>query len=568
MKNIWAQIKWIKGQTKTFIFFLSLPLIIEGILSIANVSMAIISKNLIDAATGKEKDLLMSNAILFIIIIIGEVVLDAILTLTKVRNTEAISNSIRQNLFNSLAQKEWIEFSKYHSGDILTRMTSDISNVVNIFVSTIPDIVSLGVSLIASFITLLYFEPSLAVVAFVLGPISVLVSRLYGRKLKKINLEIQKSEGRCRSLLQEFMQNMTIIKTFCLEKTTDKKIGELQSKKYNLVMGRGKLSMISSSALSVMYWIGYLIAFGWGVFGLFTGYATFGALTAFIQLIGKVQGPFTGLAYSLPQLISASASIERLMEVESLENETIGTRILNSNEIGIEFKNVSFFYEKDKTVLKSISTQICSGKITALVGPSGQGKTTFIRLILSLLRPKEGKIYITRGQEKFEISASARQLISYVPQGNTLFSGTIEENLCFGCADASEQEIEEALQLACAWDFVKELQNGIYTIIGERGVGLSEGQAQRLAIARALLRKTPIIIFDEATSALDSNTETNVLKAIGNLSPVRTCIIITHRLSALSICHRVLRIEDGNLFEFNNYTEEVLESILQNAAHV
>lgn len=559
MKNIWAQIKWIKGQTRTFIFFLSLPLIIEGIVSITNVSMAIISKNLIDAATNKQKDILINYAILFIILIILEMVLDAVLSIIKVRNTEAISNSMRQNLFNNLTQKEWIEFSKYHSGDILTRMTSDISNIVNIFVSTIPDIVSLGVSLVASFIALLYFEPSLAVIAFILGPISVVVSRLYGRKLKKINLEIQQSEGRCRSLLQESIQNMTIIKTFCLEKTTDKQIEELQGKKYNLVMGRGKLSVISNSALSFTYWLGYILAFGWGVVGLFSGSATFGTLTAFTQLISKIQGPFTGLAYSLPQLISASASIERLMEIEGLENEIISKRIFNSNNIGIQFENVNFFYEKDKNIIKNISTQICPGEITALVGPSGQGKTTFIRLILSLLRPKEGKIYMTRGQEKFEISASTRRLISYVPQGNTLFSGTIEENLRFGCADASEYQIKRALQLACAWDFVKELKNGIHTVIGERGVGLSEGQAQRLAIARALLRKTPIIIFDEATSALDSNTEMSVLKAISNLSPIRTCIIITHRTSTLEICHRILRMEDGSLVEVNNRSEVALE---------
>jgi len=235
LKNIWAQIKWIKSQTRTFIFFLSLPLIIEGIVSITNVSMAVISKNLIDAATNKQKDILIRYAILFILLIIGQMVLDAVLSIIKVRNTEAISNSMRQKFFNNLAQKEWIEFSKYHSGDILTRMTSDISNIVNIFVSTIPNIVSLGVSLVASFIVLLYFEPSLAVVAFILGPISVVVSRLYGRKLKKINLEIQQSEGRCRSLLQECIQNMTIIKTFCLEKTTDKQIEELQGKKFKLL---------------------------------------------------------------------------------------------------------------------------------------------------------------------------------------------------------------------------------------------------------------------------------------------------------------------------------------------
>lgn len=555
MKNIWAQIKWIRSQTKTLIFFLSLPLIIEGILSIVDVGMAVVSKNLIDMATSRQKDTLIIYAVLFIFIIISETVLEGVLTLIKTRNTEAVSNNMREKFFNNITQKEWREVSKYHSGDILTRMTSDISNIVNVFVNTIPNIVSLGVSLVASFITLLYFEPSLAVIAFILGPISLAISRLYAGKLKKFNLKIQQSEGKCRSFLQECIQNITIIKTFCLEKTSNKKIWGLQQEKYNLVMKRGKFTMISDSALYFCYWIGYAIAFGWGVLGLFNGSATFGTLTAFIQLIGKIQGPFTGLAYSMPQLISASASIERLMEVENLEDEIIRTVMADSNKIGIEFENVSLFYDKNKYVLKNISMKINSGEITALIGSSGQGKTTLIRLILSLLRPKEGKVYMTSENEKIEICASTRQLISYVPQGNTLFSGTIEENLRLGCNNASEKDIVEALKAAYAWDFVKELDNGIYTIIGERGVGISEGQAQRIAIARALLRKTPVIIFDEATSALDSDTEINVLNTIRSISLVRTCIIITHRPSALKFCHRILKLKNGILSELSNYDE-------------
>lgn len=547
--------KWMAGQARPFLFSISLTLIIETLLSIASVSMALISKNLIDGATSKQRNLIITYAILFIIIIVGQVALEAILTLIRARNTEAISNKMRQNIFNHLTRKEWVEFSKYHSGDILTRMTSDVSNITSVFVSTIPDIVSLGVSLIAAFITLLYFEPYLAIVAFVLGPISLVASRLYAGKLKKLNLKIQQSESSNRSFLHEVIQNMTIIKTFCHEKISDKQIGKLQGERLNLVMQRSKLSMAANAILSLSYWVGYLVAFGWGVLGLFKGSTTFGTLTAFIQLISKIQGPFIDLAYSVPQVISAIASTERIMEFENLENEIISSKIPDLNNVGIEFDNVSFSYDVDKVILKNISTKICAGEIIGIAGPSGEGKTTFIRLILSLLRPSVGKIYMTSAKEKFEIDSASRKLISYVPQGNTLFSGSIVENLRFGCAYASEQEIKEALRLACAWNFVEKLQNGLNTIIGERGVGLSEGQAQRLTIARALLRKTPIIIFDEATSALDSDTEMKVLKAIGNLSPVRTCIIITHRDSTLSICQRIFRIDDGNMFEIIKYTE-------------
>ncbi|QAA34508.1 ABC transporter ATP-binding protein [Clostridium manihotivorum] len=552
MKEILIKVSWLKEHTKGFVLVLTLPLILEVILSVSSVAMAIISKNLIDAAENKDKALLITYVGLFIGSIIIQLVLDGILLYIRTHNTELISNKLRENLLMRVNEKQWGKLSRYHSGDISTRMTSDIGNITSILVNTIPDIVSLAASLIASFFALLLLKPSLAMIAFILGPISLILSRLYARKLKKFNANIQNSESSCRSFLQEAIQNITIIKTFCLEQFINGEFKKLQDKKYRFVMGRGRMTIVSNSALSISYWVGYAIAFAWGAVGIFNGSETFGALTAFIQLINKVQGPFTGLAYSLPQLISSSTSIERIMELENLEKEIKLDEIADFTSVGIRFENVSFFYEENKYIVNDASLQIEEGETVALIGPSGKGKTTLIRLIMGLLKPNSGTIYVGDKEKEFQICASTRKLISYVPQGNTLFSGTIIENIRMGCEEASKDEVIEALRSACAWDFIKDLKNGIYTTIGERGIGLSEGQAQRIAIARAIIHKTPILLLDEATSALDAQTEIQVLNNIQNLDYKPTCIIITHRNTALKICDRVITLETEGIVEIGN----------------
>lgn len=552
MKEILIKVSWLKEHTKGFVLVLTLPLILEVILSVSSVAMAIISKNLIDAAENKDKALLITYVGLFIGSIIIQLVLDGILLYIRTHNTELISNKLRENLLMRVNEKQWGKLSRYHSGDISTRMTSDIGNITSILVNTIPDIVSLAASLIASFFALLLLKPSLAMIAFILGPISLILSRLYARKLKKFNANIQNSESSCRSFLQEAIQNITIIKTFCLEQFINGEFKKLQDKKYRFVMGRGRMTIVSNSALSISYWVGYAIAFAWGAVGIFNGSETFGALTAFIQLINKVQGPFTGLAYSLPQLISASTSIERIMELENLQKEIELDEVADFTSVGIRFENVSFFYEENKYIVNDASLEIEEGETVALIGPSGKGKTTFIRLIMGLLKPNRGTIYVGDKEREFKICASTRKLISYVPQGNTLFSGTIIDNIRMGCEEASEEEVIEALRSACAWDFIKSLKNEIYTIIGERGIGLSEGQAQRIAIARAIIHKTPILLLDEATSALDAQTEIQVLNNIQNLDYKPTCIIITHRNTALKICDRVITLETEGIVEIGN----------------
>lgn len=514
------------------------------------VSIAVFSKNIIDVAAGGKVNLAVKYASLFVLVIILQITLDGILSALSTRTQEALANSIRLKLFERLSAATWMEYSKYHSEDILTRMTSDIGTVTNAVISILPGIVSLGTRLVAAFITLFMFEPILAVAAFVLGPVSVLLSRFFVRQLKYMHIKIQEAESTYRAYIHEAMQNMLIIKAFNLESSTGDKIGKLQNDRQRWIYKRSRLSAVSNSILSLSYWIGYFLAFIWGAVRLSAGAISFGTLTAFLQLAGQIQGPIVSLARSVPQLIAMFASTERLMEFNSLASERADTQELSWPFAGIRFEDVCFSYDSEKTVLRNISFEIRQGDIAVIIGPSGEGKTTILRLMLSLIRAQQGKVYFTGRDTDFrEACVDTRKLIAYVPQGNTLFSGTIAENLRAGSSTSTEEELKDALTAACAWEFVDALPEGIHTRIGERGHGLSEGQAQRIAIARAFLRKTPIMIFDEATSALDAATEIKILQSLRRLKPARTCIIITHRPAALKICTRVLKLEDGNIIE-------------------
>lgn len=294
--------------------------------------------------------------------------------------------------------------------------------------------------------------------------------------------------------------------------------------------------------------MGYLLAFGWGAVRLAQKAISYGTLTAFLQLVGQVQSPFIGLAYTLPRIIATAASVERIMELEDLEMEKPVEKLPDRFSVEVILDEVDFSYNKEELVLEKASFDLKPGETLALIGPSGEGKTTIIRLILALLKPNRGQLFFRDDMGiDYPVNAATRDWIAYVPQGNTLFSGTIAENLKCGNPIASDDELKEAAIKACAWEFIQKLPDGLNTVLGEHGLGLSEGQAQRISIARAILRNAPVLILDEATSALDMDLEMRVLEGIKNLKPARACLVITHRLSALQMCSRVLKLKDGKI---------------------
>lgn len=557
MKKILVTIKWVLKQARPSVFSLVLMIIFEAVTSICSVGVAVTSKGLFDSASSGGMKQLMQVSLLLLTLVVIQAGLETAISIMSGRTLTVISNGMRTRLFGELSRTEWAEFSRYHSGDILTRMTSDVDTVAGSLTGIMPQTCSLCVRLGASFTALLFFDPALALLACVLGPVSVLLSRLFAGRLKKLYVKIQESESTCRSFIHEALANVIVVKAFGLEKRYCTHLEELQDRKLTCVIRRSRMSAFTGSLLSFSYWLGYLLAIMWGAMRLSQGIATFGTIAAFLQLVGQVQGPFISLAYTFPGMVSAVASAGRLMEIEDLRHEEYGGKTPHFCCTGIVAENMSFEYRKGNPVLENADFIILPGETVAVTGTSGEGKTTLIRLMLSLVKPSKGHIYFTDGLgEKVEASASTRPLISYVPQGNTLFSGSIADNLRICSPDAEDEELEAALRMAYVWEFIESLPEGMYTKIGERGLGLSEGQVQRIAIARALLRRSPVLILDEATSALDSSTEMNILKAIQRLKPAPTCIIITHRAAPLEICSRIMKIEGGRISEYGRRANE------------
>ncbi|AFQ45962.1 ABC transporter ATP-binding protein [Desulfosporosinus meridiei] len=548
--KIWEFAGWIKPEIKAFLPGIAVILLIDVLGALMSVATAIASKNMVDYAVEAKLNMAGIAGAIFAGLVIMSMLMVVWESLLSVRISESFSNVLRQRFFNRLLKTEWLPLSAYHSGDLLTRLTSDVNNITNCLVNVIPGFFALGVQLGASFLTLLYFEPKLAVMAFVLGPFTVILSRLWGRKLKHLQVKVQESESSYRSYIQEAIQNFIIIKSFGLEKHNHDSLQALHENRMKWIFERNRITLAANNAMSLGYWAGYFLAFGWGAVRLSQQAISFGTMTAFLQLVQQVQTPFVGLARTVPQIITMIASAGRLMELETMPMENSSDDVPRLKDVGVSFHKVSFYYSAGEPVLDNITTEILPGQLVALIGHSGEGKTTFVRLLLALLRPSEGTVYFTDTSGGcYEASAATREWVTYVPQGNTLFSGTIEDNIRCGKSDSSLAEIEKAARAACAWSFIEELPEGLHTVIGEHGLGLSEGQAQRLAITRAFLKQAPVMILDEATSALDMETEMDVLMGIKNLGYPCTCLVITHRLTALSICSRVLRIRDGKLME-------------------
>lgn len=501
-----------------------------------------VSKRLVDIATGAcGSGSVVVYGLALVCAMLLRVAVNAVRTSVENNSLYKMALILRQNLYGRLLRAQWQGIEKMHSGDAVNRLFSDIDTVSGTVCQDIPSAVSTLIQLAAAFTFLCTMDWRLALALLLVTPLFALFSKIFFRRMRRLTREIREAESQVQSRIQESIQHKTVIQSMELEDEMEARLRALQDNEYASVRKRTGFNVFSRSSISTAFGAGYSVALLWGVAGISCGTMTFGMLTAFLQLVGQIQGPSMTLARQMSGLVYAAASMDRLMELENVELEETGTSMLPS-PAGIRIRNLSFKYAgADRPVFDGFTYDFRPGSRTAVVGPTGVGKTTLIRLVLSLLRPDGGSVELYSGELCLDAAPSARANIIYVPQGNTLFSGTVRDNLLMGDPRADEEMMWKALDTAAA-GFVRDLPDGLDTRCGELGAGLSEGQAQRIAIARGLLRPGSIMLLDELSSSLDPETEARMLRNLTAANQGKTMIFITHRDTVEQYCDAVLRL--------------------------
>lgn len=554
--------KWILSYSARYkgavLFYVFLGVISTSL----GLASSIAGKYLIDIITGYQTERLVFLILVMVGTTLFSLGFECLVERISVRLGVYINNDIQADIFDKIMDADWMELRKYSNGDILNRFNSDIQTVSSNAISWIPNVVISIYRFAATFVIIWHYDHIMAVIALASAPVVLLVSRKMVKKQREYGKRVREASSDLVSFEVETISNFDTIKSFGVAPQYSRKIRKWQGKYKDALL---EYNLFSIGMKAFMAGIGHIVqfvAFGYCLYRLWTHDITYGTMTLFLQQRANLSGAFDKLVGIVPNFLNSSISAHRIRELVELPREvhipeSKKLDALAAEGFEIKMKNVEFSYEEDKKVIKQSGFVAKPGEIVALVGPSGEGKTTMIRLLLGLIRPEAGKaVLIAHNGERTEMNVETRHLFAYVPQGNTIFSGSIADNLRVVKEDATDEEIVNALQVACAWEFVEKMPEGINSNVGEHGRGLSEGQAQRIAIARAILRNSPILLLDEATSSLDVATERRVLRNIIQKQPNKTCVVTTHRPSVLTLCQRVYRVMDKRVTELSGEEAE------------
>ncbi len=551
MKNKNA-VKWIAKNTKKEAFKLVVLILLNAVFSVMSVLFALAMKTVLEGARLSNKPLIVNGAIYLGVIILLQFIFRILINGLTEHVEAKINWHLRANLFSKILNKKYEKISGYHSGELLNRLTNDVPVVAKGVTGILPVLVGAVARLLSAVVALIILDWIFAVAFTVAGILVFLVIILMRTKLKALHKGIQATEGRSRSFMQECIENLLAVKVFSVNDKINAKSNRLIKDNFDVTMKRRNRAVLGNATYNFIFSAGYFFALVYGAVKIFSGSLFYSDLLAILQLVNNVQVPFASISGVIPSYYSMVASAERIIEICDVEEEEL-LENFNESEVyenlkSINLSDVTFAYDKEN-VLARASAVIEKGDFAVVTGSSGTGKSTLIKLLLGVYKVDGGELYLDAGK-KILLNENTRALFSYVPQGNMLFSGTIKDNVTFAWPTATDEDVDFALKTACAKEFIDELPDGLNTVVGEKGSGLSEGQVQRLAISRALLTGAPIIILDESTSALDEKTEETLLANLKELKD-KTFIIVSHKKAPLSICNKRLNVENGEITEIS-----------------
>ena len=558
LKQIMGEVLWMYAYVRRYWLLIGVYILLGASGSVLGLGTSVVSKDLVDAITGVNSMEIVRVAGTYVGVGVSQIFINAVKSRLSLKVRLKVTNEIRGDIYEQVLRTNWESLAKYRSGDLLYRVNGDAGMVANTILTFLPNVVTTLISFGGAFIIVVQHDPWMALIALMGAPISFLTSRYSAKKMREFQRENQNVASDRTVFDQETFQNLQFIKAFGMIDRVTEKFHRIQQETVDLSLKQNRFQQSMTIATSLVgQAVGYA-CYGFAAYRLWQGEISYGTMTMFVSMAGSLRGSFSGILGLMPMVIRAGISAERIMEITSLPRDSMEDKEeadairaeSHASGVFVRMEDVDFAYEEEKWIYRDASFRAEPGEIVALIGPSGQGKTTTLNLVLGLHHPRKGCVRVGNpcGKE-LRASSSTRCMFSYIPQGNTMFSGTIADNMRMVKPEATDEEIREALEAACAWEFVEKLDQGMDTEVRERGTRFSEGQKQRLSIARALLADAPVMILDEATSALDVATERRVLRQIIKKEPNRTVIVAAHRPSVFSMCSRVYKVGDHRIEE-------------------